>query len=95
MTKTPFSIIFTSSVEGSNDKIKWAKLNLKLPPSVTPPTFQDLHNSFQALDTNSFRDVMQALDLRQYIKDTECTYGETDTRHGELVLTSDLIYYIK
>ncbi len=91
--KNPFSIVFVRSVDNSNNKIKWTKVNFMLPADLTPPTFDELHNSFKALDVNNYEPVIRDIGLVQY--STTTSEGETDTRYQDLVLTSSLIYYIK
>lgn len=91
--KIKFSIVFCRSVDDSNNKIKWDKINFVFPPNFIPPTFKDLHNSFLALDVHNYELVVRDIGLVQY--QTTTSTGVTDTRYNELVLTSDIVYYIK
>lgn len=91
--KIKFSIIFCQSVHKSNNEITWDKINFMFPPNFKVPTFKDLQNAFQALDTSTYQTVIKGMGLIQY--QTTTSTGVTDTRYSELVLTSDLIYYIK
>lgn len=88
-----FSIAFVSPVPNSNDQIKWTKVNFVLPPNTNIPTFRELHNTFLALDTDSFKEVITVMGLDPY--STSTSDGVTDTRYQDLVLQSTLIYYIK
>ena len=93
VNKISFSIVFCSSVDNSNDKIQWTKLNFMLPGMLSPPLFKEVQNTFTALDTRNYSEVLDALGILPYF--TSKTEGVTDTRYDELALTSDLIYYIK
>ncbi len=91
--KIQFSIIFACPQDGNNDSIKWVKINYVFPPSVTPPTFKDIHNSFQALDTIHFNDVTEALGLDGH--ETTTSTGVTNNYSTLQELKSDILYYIK
>lgn len=92
--KKRFSIIFCFPVEGSNEMVRWEKVNFLLPPSITSPTFKDLQNTFNALDTAQYINVLDALGLEEHISSTS-ERGRT-LKYSELLeMKSDIIYYVK